>query len=212
MSVTTWALSKATPLLTTAPLLVCRVWEGENQNKTRTAIASLGAFSARASSPSQQRGGGSSCQMWCCLRAQCEMKSGKDVGCRKHHSENCCSQEFPPPFVQVPLCPDSPMFSKLSLKKDLLICIRALLRRREDARSAFYLLPLQFHHSHTQDSAAKISEEQNHWNPEKVMGEKKEKTTKIFLKLFFQLWHVLNLFPQTLFSSLGSLLGNWLGL
>lgn len=147
--------------------------------------------------------------MWCCLRAQCEMKSGKDAGCRKHHSENCCSQELPPPSVEVPLCPDSPMFSKVSLKKDFLICIQALLGRKEDARSAFYLLPLQFHHSHTH-SAAKISEEQNHWNPEKVTDEKKEKNTKIFLKLFFQLWHVLYHFP--LFSSLSSLLGNWLGL
>lgn len=191
---------------------ICRIWECEKQNNTRTTLAALGCLFNQGISPVPQAV--CSCQMWYCLGAQCEMKSGKsDVGCRKHHSKNCCSQEFHL-LLKCLSALTVQYFRKWASKK---ICLSTFKRCYEDSRNHEVLFIFCHYNSTTlipEDSAAKnrsVKEEITEIQ-KKMKGEKKgEKPLKPSSNSFFQLSHVLNLFPQIL-SSPGSLPGNWLGL
>lgn len=69
------------PTFTTAPFLVqhfaCRIWECEKRVTQVQPLLLWSAFSIRAFPPFLKLLQAGSCQMWYCLRAQCDMKSGK---------------------------------------------------------------------------------------------------------------------------------------
>lgn len=124
----------------TAPFLVQHLVSGicecENQNNTCTTIAPLGCLFHQGIFPFPQA---VAAVRWRQAAARCDIASGHkviwsqenkmlDAGSITH--KIAAPKNSPPPFVQVPLCPGNPIFSKVSLKKRFVIYIQALLRRK----------------------------------------------------------------------------------